>query len=73
MLSEVPQGKKAKVVALSAGGGLARRLYELGLLPGAVVEVVYNEGRGPIVISVDGAEVSLGRGIAKKVLVEPVD
>lgn len=69
-LDEVPEGAKAVVVdVVESGSGLRKRLLEMGLTPGTVVEVVRNE-RGPLVIRVRGATVALGRGLARRVIVE---
>ncbi len=68
-LSTIPKGSKVKVVDIAAGRGLQYRLMQMGLTPGTEVEVVENY-RGPIVISVRGVLIALGKGMADKVLVE---
>jgi ferrous iron transport protein A len=68
-LTELPKGSKVKVVDIVAGKGLRDRLLQMGLTPGAVVEVVENSS-GPIILSVRGVTIALGRGMASKVLVE---
>ncbi len=50
---------------------MTQRLYEMGLTPGAVVEVEGNSG-GPVVIRVRGVSIVVGRGMAAKILVEPL-
>jgi ferrous iron transport protein A len=42
----------------------------MGILPGSHLEVVFNRGTGPIIVRVGNAEISLGRGIARKILVK---
>ncbi len=69
-LSALPPGSRARIVALNGGYGSMRRLMEMGLTPGTVVEVVRN-GPGPIILRVRGAMIALGRGLASKILVEP--
>jgi ferrous iron transport protein A len=68
-LTKLPKGSKVKVVDIVAGKGLRDRLLQMGLTPGAVVEVVENSS-GPIILSVRGVTIALGRGMASKVLVE---
>ncbi|MCC6022098.1 MAG: FeoA family protein [Sulfolobales archaeon] len=68
-LTELPKGSKVKVVDIVAGKGLRDRLLQMGLTPGTVVEVVENSS-GPIILSVRGVTIALGRGMASKVLVE---
>ncbi|MCY0867667.1 MAG: FeoA family protein [Desulfurococcus sp.] len=71
-LDEVPPGSKVRIVDIAHHGGWVYRLYQLGVYTGVVVEVVYNEGRGPVVISVNSSEVVVGRGLARRIIVEPV-
>lgn len=69
-LTSLPKGSKAKIVGIVAGKGLTYRLMQMGLTPGTEVEVVENSS-GPLLISVRGVTVALGRGMAGKILVEP--
>ena len=56
-----------------AGYGVARRLADMGITPGTVVRVVRrNAFMGPIEVEVRGTRLLLGRGVAAKVLVEPI-
>ncbi len=71
-LDEIPPGSRARIVQVFAGPRLSMRLYEMGLTPGTIVEVVANY-RGPILVRARGVTIALGRGMAKKVLVELLD
>jgi ferrous iron transport protein A len=70
-LDMVREGARVVVKEVS-GGGWARRLYQMGIVPGSQVEVVFNRGRGPVVVRVGGVEVSIGRGIARRILIQQV-
>ncbi len=70
LLDTLPAGARARVVQVNAGPRLSMRLFEMGIVPGSVVEVVANN-RGPILIRVRGVTLAIGRGMAKKILVEP--
>ncbi|MET1127759.1 MAG: FeoA family protein [Thermoproteota archaeon] len=73
-LSSLPAGTRAVVRRIDAGGrGLKLRLLQIGVTPGAVVEVVENRGRGPMLLSVRGSIVAVGRGVAGRILVELLD
>ncbi|MEM1619360.1 MAG: FeoA family protein [Fervidicoccaceae archaeon] len=73
-LAELRPGIRAKIISVQARGrGLERRLMEMGFAPGALVKVVSNNGRGPLLVEVEGVRVALGRGVAARVLVEPED
>ncbi|MEM1680842.1 MAG: FeoA family protein [Sulfolobales archaeon] len=67
-LINVPSGSKVKIVDIIAGYGLKDRLMQMGLTPGTVVDVVENS-KGPIIISVKGVTLALGRGMASKIVV----
>lgn len=57
-------------MAIRGGSHLVNRLFQMGLTPGTIVEVVRNDV-GPIVISFRGVTIGIGRGVAMKILVEP--
>lgn len=46
-----------------------KRLYELGLNKGTQVKMVKND-LGPIILNVSGFKLALGRGLAKKIIIE---
>ncbi|GAB6148728.1 FeoA family protein [Stetteria hydrogenophila] len=72
-LAYLAPGEKGEIVGIHGGKGLARRLYELGLTPGRVVEVL-SSGPGPTLVRVNGATVlAIGRGVAARVIVRRVE
>ena len=71
-LSAAHRGDQVRLVRINAGHRLARRLAELGLTPGVVLQVVHKNG-GPMLIAVRGARLALGRGVTDKILVEEMD
>ena len=46
---------------------MASRLATLGFTPGTPVRMIQNFGRGPIIVSVRGAQIALGRREAHRV------
>lgn len=60
-----------KLVKINAGRKLTHRLTELGLTPGVCIEVMQDHG-GPLLLAVRNTRLALGRGMASKILVEPV-
>ena len=68
-LSAVAEGECVRLVGIEAGRGLAARLAAMGLVPNVLVQVVANQGRGPIAVDVKGTRLALGRGMAHKILV----
>ncbi|MGQ9615397.1 MAG: FeoA family protein [Spirochaetota bacterium] len=69
-LSMLPRGKSARVVRIEGGHLLRRRLADIGIIPGKVIEVAHGWGGGPRVVIVDGAKIVLGRGMLHKIIVE---
>ena len=73
-LADLPAGKEAKVVRFEGGPILARRLSVLGLRPGnKVTRVSTMLMRGPVHVKVGQVEIALGQGMARRVLVSPLD
>jgi len=73
-LDLIKEGQKVKVVDIYGGWGIRQRLGCLGIHPGDIITVKKSAiMRGPILISIHGNQVALGRGIAKKILVEVIE
>jgi ferrous iron transport protein A len=64
-------GQAGTVVEVLGGHGLIRRLDALGIRPGRkVTKVSSTLFRGPVTLRVDNAQVALGFGMARKIVVE---
>ena len=61
---------RVRIVSIEGGYGIRQRLYEMGLTPGTEIIVISNNGRGPILVSTRGITLAIGRGVARKILVE---
>lgn len=62
---------RVKITGIVGGRGFVRRLADMGLMPGKVVEIV---SKGPpIIVRVMDSEIAIGRGIARKILVEKLN
>lgn len=70
-LSELPAGAKGIILDYQGGRGLRNRLVSIGFTPGALVSMTQNYGRGPLIVTLRGARVALGRGEAARIIVEP--
>ncbi|HDQ35148.1 MAG TPA: ferrous iron transport protein A [Chloroflexi bacterium] len=68
-LVELTPGQTGVVRNLYGGRRLIGRLAALGFTPGAPITVVRNHGMGPIIVSLRGTQVALGRGEARRVMV----
>ncbi len=72
-LSQARSGMVVRVKELLGGQRAITRLREIGLVEGSLVKVIDNPIIGPIIIEVNGTKIALGRGMARKVIVEPVE
>ncbi len=64
-LDQVRPGQVFRIARISEGHGLCCKLYGMGLVPGVILTVTSNAGHGPVVISVQGSRIGLGRGMAR--------
>ncbi|MCF6466572.1 FeoA family protein [Clostridium sp. Cult2] len=67
-LIELNPGDNAKVKKINAGWNATKRLYEMGLNTGATFKVIKND-TGPIILSLSGNKIAIGRGLAQKIMV----
>ncbi len=72
-LSALAAHERGHIRFLAGGRGFVGRLVSLGFTPGALVDIVQNRGRGPLIVRVRDCCVALGRGEAEKVLVQRED
>lgn len=63
-------GEKATLLELGCGRNLSGRLTSLGFTPGVEVTMTQNYHHGPLIVTVRGMRVALGRGEATKMLVQ---
>jgi ferrous iron transport protein A len=69
-LNDLSVNHHGTILAFNIGTVEATRLVSLGFTPGAQVSMTQNYGYGPLIVSVRGASVALGRGEAAKILIE---
>lgn len=70
-LVDLGPGEKGLIRRLDGGRALLSRLAALGFTPGAQVTVVRRDDFGPLLVSLRGARVALGREEAAHVMVSP--
>lgn len=72
-LLELEGGKKARIIKIEGGFGFQRNLRARGIREGKVVEIIAKHPlSGPLVISIEGRETTIGRGMAAKIIVEEI-
>lgn len=65
-LLTLKQGDVGRVKLINAGRCATRRLYEMGFNIGTPVKIIKNDA-GPVILSLCGNKVALGRGLADKI------
>ena len=72
-LTMVSPGERVRLIDVRGGHGARRRLADLGLTPGTVLQVVQSATGGPLIVAFkNDARLALGRGMAHKIVVEPL-
>ncbi|WP_292459728.1 FeoA domain-containing protein [Methanothermococcus sp.] len=66
------EGDKIIIKDLNGGQGIVGRLVDMGLNVGSEAVVVRNQNTGPLIVSVKGSNIALGRGLAMKIFVDNV-
>jgi ferrous iron transport protein A len=70
-LSRLAAGQSGKIVQIQGGPGMINRLSALGIRPGKrVTKISSMFMRGPVTIQVGNAQVAIGFGMARRILVE---
>jgi ferrous iron transport protein A len=71
ILTQLKQNTKAKIIEISGGACLQRRLMSMGVYPGREIKKLSHFAlRGPIAIKVGRSILALGFGMARKITVE---
>lgn len=72
-LANLPVGVHARVIAVNGSGALARRLMEMGVIPGAQVRVIKAAPLGdPLEVRVRGYHLALRRTEAQTITVAAI-
>ncbi len=72
-LTMLEPGREGKVEEVRGGRGLTGKLASMGIMPGTVVSLVRGGPGGPVVVEAHGSKVVVGRGMAHRVMVEPLE
>jgi ferrous iron transport protein A len=72
-LDRIRENREVEVVGIRGGWGIRQRLNQMGIHPGDRVLVKRSAIMGgPILVRVRGADVALGRGMTRKVIVQEI-
>ncbi|KPK47486.1 MAG: hypothetical protein AMJ77_02940 [Dehalococcoidia bacterium SM23_28_2] len=68
----VSPGEEVRLVDIRGGWGIRHRLADMGLTPGETLRIVQAGPSGPLLVAVRDFRLALGRGMAHKIMVEPI-
>lgn len=80
-LGLLSEGEKAEIVEIktqrgqchSRGKNQLCHAEDMGLHIGKTIEMLNNEGRGPLLVKVDESRIAIGRDMAMKIMVRKIE
>jgi ferrous iron transport protein A len=70
-LTKIRSGERGIVAEINGGHGIRKRLDAMGIRPGSEISKVSSQlMRGPITVALGNAQVAIGFGMAKKIIVD---
>ncbi len=70
-VAQMEAGQSGRIIDVAGGRGLVRRLEAMGIRPGKrITKISSMFMRGPVTIQINNAQVGIGFGMAKRILVE---
>ncbi len=70
-LLDLDRGEEAEIVSFEGGHMMGRRLENIGIRPGKNVSRISSQILGgPVIVSVEGRQAAMGRGMAARVKVK---
>ncbi|MEF8847884.1 MAG: FeoA family protein [Candidatus Thermoplasmatota archaeon] len=72
-LDQIKNGEKAKIISIKGGHGFQRKIACMGLREGKKVKMISRQPlRGPLTVKFGNCNVTIGRGMAKKIIVKKI-
>ena len=73
-LTQLEIGQNARIVEIRGGRTIQKKLHDIGIVPGRTIEKSSQTLlRGPVVLAVGTIQVAIGFGMARKILVDPLN
>ncbi len=71
-LIDLERREQAEVVSFEGGQMMCKRLEGMGIRRGKIISRISSQlMKGPVIVSIDGQQTAMGRGMAAKVKVKP--
>ena len=72
-LAQLNNGEIGRIIQILGGHGLRRRLNTLGVREEQIIKVISKQPlRGPLTIAIGNCQMTIGRGMAYKIIVEAI-
>jgi Fe2+ transport system protein FeoA len=73
-LALVSPGEPVQLISINGRREMCKRLADLGLTPGTLLQVVQGDDQGALIVAFkDDARLAVGRGLAHHILVKPAN
>jgi ferrous iron transport protein A len=73
-LSQINPGKRVKIIQIKGKGSARRRILDMGMIPGAELEVIKRAPLGdPIEFKIKGYNLTLRKNEAEQIIVQPLE
>ena len=71
LLAHLSQSERGRIIEIKGGFNFQRKMCTMGLREGSILRVVSKQPlMGPITVSVGNCHMTIGRGMAQKIVVE---
>lgn len=71
MLDQMLTGERAKVIEITGGKQMVRKMMSLGIKTGAAIELLHHRGKS-IVVRSNGTRIAIGASIARQLTLAPL-
>jgi ferrous iron transport protein A len=73
-ITQLEVGRTARVVEIQGGQALQQKLRAIGIVPGRTIGKTNRAIlKGPLVLTVGAVQIAIGFGMARKIVIEPLD
>jgi len=73
-LDSITVNRSFRVRSIEGGRGVRSHLNTLGIHVGDIIEVLERAPfRGPVLVRINGSRVALGRGVARRIVLDDID
>ena len=70
-LNKLKKGMKGNIISINGGRGLVNKLNAMGVRIGKKITIISDSFiGGPVTVQIDNTKISIGHGMASKIIVE---